>query len=66
MVNGVYCKPCKFCGGDANKDYTISNLTLYSWIKCTDCNARTDRFQWLDHAIEAWNSGEYKNEDSNC
>lgn len=65
-------KPCPFCGGKPHLEknhraFIKSETTRVAFVRCHNCNARTERFELRDFghtsfsyeankkAIEAWN-----------
>ena len=65
-------KPCPFCGGGAylekrHRAFINAQTALVAFVRCKECNARTQRFKLEDfgrtsfsseanaRAIEAWN-----------
>jgi len=52
-------KPCPFCGGEALASYDSDD---YPVVECQSCCARTDWFDHIYNAIEAWNKRVNKDE----
>lgn len=52
-------KPCPFCGGKATfKTSQCSEDTMETWVKCTECNACSDAYEYpyADYSVaELWN-----------
>ena len=65
-------KPCPFCGGKpyletSHREFIQAKTTRVAFVRCTECNARTQRFELQSFgctssskeankkAIEAWN-----------
>lgn len=46
-------KPCPFCGSTSL--YVPENPEFDCYIRCENCECRTDRFMNIDSAIKAWN-----------
>ena len=49
----IRLKPCPFCGGHPNIEYTCGNNQVY--IICSECGTEQEMCNSLDMAVEAWN-----------
>ncbi len=46
-------KPCPFCGSDSL--YIPENPVFDYYVRCNNCQSRSNSFENAERAIEAWN-----------